>query len=79
MTDLDVMGDPIDVDPVVSREWAVRVDPPGGPGPMHLPCRADEELARLRLRSWQTDRPEARPVLLSREVVTTRGPWTETQ
>lgn len=79
MADVDVMGDRIDVEPTTTREWAVRVDLPGGPGPMHLPCRDSEELARLRLRSWQTDRPEARPVLLSREVVTTRGAWTETQ
>lgn len=63
----------------VSYEWAVKVDclMHGVPGPHILSTRADEGLGRTRYAWWKECRPEASPVLLCRQVVTTRGAWQE--
>jgi hypothetical protein len=63
-------------DTLTTYEWAVRVHYAinGIPGPHILEC-SDNGLALLRLEWFRTNRPEARPELLRRTVVTTRDEW----
>lgn len=66
-------------------EWAVRIQTPitttdaeGGqteiPGPHLLEC-SSERAAWKRLEWWEANRPEGRPKLVRREVITTFGAW----
>lgn len=67
------------MDEATRFEWAVKVHCAMGidheiPGPHILDCLT-QGIAEARYGWWTSRRPEARPELLRREVVTTYGEW----